>query len=77
MWGWLTWAGIALRFLYVVTGIKGMVERWQARQRGREQERLDNTQDAIHDSEDAARIRDRLDSDPAYRDSVRDRFTRD
>lgn len=32
--GWLTWAGIALKAIYVLSGLKALIEHWQAKREG-------------------------------------------
>ena len=74
---WLAWAGILIRFLYIFSGLKGIVERYRSRQEGRKDEQLERTTDAIKDAEDAKRTRIRVDSDDDYYDKLWHRYKRD
>lgn len=73
---WLAWAGILLRFLYIASGIKGLVDRYRARQDGKRDEQLERATDVLEETEGAHRIRTRIDSDPAYRDELYERYRR-
>ena len=71
------WIGIALRFLYIFSGLKSMIERARARQEGRRDEQLERMRDELEAAKEADRIRNRVDSDPSYYDELRKKYTRD
>ena len=74
---YFAWVGICLRFLYIFSGLKGMIERYRARQDGRRDEELERIRDALEDAEKAKSDRSRVDSDNDYYDELYKKYKRD
>lgn len=74
---WLAWAGVLLRFIYIVSGLKGLVERYRARQEGKRDEQLERTVDVLEDAKDARRTRNRVDTDDDLYDELYKKYRRD
>lgn len=73
----LAWLGRLFFFKALAALIKNFVLYFHGKAVGKDEERLQDSQDALHDTEEAARIRDRVAHDPKYRDELHDRFSRD
>ena len=73
---WLAWAGVLFRLLYIVSGLKGIIERYRARQEGRRDEQLERTTDALEDAKEANRTRNRVDTDDDYYRELWERYRR-